>query len=316
MPVALLVASIALYRKVPWLLPCAALFVIGAAPALGLTPFSFQRFSTVADRYVYLSMLGPALALAAWLARWKGADPTRNLTPSRKTLAIVAIVLALLGARSFAQTFVWMDTRRLFTHSLKINPRSYDAYEGLAADSEQRKKPQEAIDYANRAIAIDADRPEAYVTLGTIYMQLGNKDKAAPVLEKGLSLHPDNVQALIMLGSFRGQQGRTIEAEALLRKAIEINPDAEQAHLNLAVLLGSTKRPTEAIEEAEAAVRLDGGDALAHYCYADLLIRKHDVDAAIQQLQIARQIAPDLPQAQEAYAWLARVRGQSPRPNP
>ncbi len=53
----------------------AALTVAGLLPVLGLIPFSQQRYSTVADRYFYLAMLGPAI-LFAWvitphcLARW------------------------------------------------------------------------------------------------------------------------------------------------------------------------------------------------------------------------------------------------------
>ncbi len=49
------------------LLPSAALFVVGIVPVLGLVPFAFQRYATVADRYLYVSMIGPALALAALL---------------------------------------------------------------------------------------------------------------------------------------------------------------------------------------------------------------------------------------------------------
>jgi len=36
-------------------------------PVSGLVPFVFRKNSTVSDRYVYLSMLGPALALASFL---------------------------------------------------------------------------------------------------------------------------------------------------------------------------------------------------------------------------------------------------------
>ena len=40
----------------------AIIFVIGLLPTLGLTRFQFQIFSTVSDRYAYLSLLG-ALSL-------------------------------------------------------------------------------------------------------------------------------------------------------------------------------------------------------------------------------------------------------------
>ena len=46
------------------LLIAAAVFAAALLPVLGLIPFGFQQISTVADRCVYLSLLGPALALA------------------------------------------------------------------------------------------------------------------------------------------------------------------------------------------------------------------------------------------------------------
>ena len=45
------------------------IFVAGLAPVLGFVPFEFQSFSTVADRYVYLPMLGVALAVAGIMAQ-------------------------------------------------------------------------------------------------------------------------------------------------------------------------------------------------------------------------------------------------------
>ena len=50
--------------RVPWLVAAAGVFVAGLLPNLGLVPFAFQAFSTVADRYMYIALLGPAFALA------------------------------------------------------------------------------------------------------------------------------------------------------------------------------------------------------------------------------------------------------------
>ena len=50
--------------RVPWLVAAVGVFVTGLLPVLGLVPFAFQAYSTVADHYMYSAMLGPALALA------------------------------------------------------------------------------------------------------------------------------------------------------------------------------------------------------------------------------------------------------------
>src|SRR5262245_31448141 len=86
--------------RAPWLVAAAGVFVAGLLPNLGLVPFAFQAFSTVADRYMYIALLGPAFALAWGLAqsrqRWLGVGS--------------AVVLGVLGIGSAWQTSYWHDT--------------------------------------------------------------------------------------------------------------------------------------------------------------------------------------------------------------
>jgi len=57
-----------------WRLQCqgvwlaGGVFLAGLAPMLGLVPFMFQAYSTVADRYVYLAMVGVALGVG-WICQ-------------------------------------------------------------------------------------------------------------------------------------------------------------------------------------------------------------------------------------------------------
>src|SRR5205814_471550 len=61
-------------RSARWALASVLLFVVALLPTLGLVPFDYQRYSTVADRYLYLAMLGPAVASSA-------QPPTRSARP-------------------------------------------------------------------------------------------------------------------------------------------------------------------------------------------------------------------------------------------
>ena len=64
-------AAIALLFLLPALRSCrlpAVLFLAPLLPVLGFVPFAFQHISTVADRYTYLAMLGPALGISLVLA--------------------------------------------------------------------------------------------------------------------------------------------------------------------------------------------------------------------------------------------------------
>jgi len=58
-------------RKIP---PLSGLFppvLRSFLPISGIVPFIFQIFSTVADRYLYLSMMGPAIAVGFYSKRKK-----------------------------------------------------------------------------------------------------------------------------------------------------------------------------------------------------------------------------------------------------
>ena len=84
-------------------LAAACIFVAGVLPVLGLVPFYFQIISTVADRYIYLAMLGPALALAWFLSRhWHDWS-----------VALTAFMLVVLAVLSHRAAGYWSDQEAL-----------------------------------------------------------------------------------------------------------------------------------------------------------------------------------------------------------
>jgi hypothetical protein len=97
------------------------IFVLGVAPVLGLTPFVFQNYSTVADRYVYLSMLGVALAVATLVAQH----------PRPQVGIVCVVVIIALAVRSFLQVEVWANDETLMRHALTVTPNSPAANNNL-----------------------------------------------------------------------------------------------------------------------------------------------------------------------------------------
>ena len=67
---------------------------------LGLLEFVFQFYSTVADRYMYVPMLGVAMAVAWVLSRHR----------NRFVILGFSVLIIVLGALSFVQAGVWRDT--------------------------------------------------------------------------------------------------------------------------------------------------------------------------------------------------------------
>ena len=94
----------------------------------------YEYDSTVADRYLYLAMLGPALALAIFLKR--------HSRPSFYTVS--ALVLFVLAIMSFRRRADLAGQITLFGYTLRHNPRSWQARINLGHMLEKQGKKEEA----------------------------------------------------------------------------------------------------------------------------------------------------------------------------
>ena len=91
--------------KRPQIRAAGLVFLAGLLPVLGLTSFVFQYYSTVADRYIYVAMLGVAMAVA-WVISSYG---------NRMVIGGFLVVATLLCCVSFTQAGYWKDHEVLST---------------------------------------------------------------------------------------------------------------------------------------------------------------------------------------------------------
>lgn len=109
-----------LRARAPWLLASLGVLVAGALPSIGIVPFDYQHYSTVADRYLYIAMLGPAIAAAYLVQRFK-----------RPAATIIIGFVGILAALSVIQLGYWRDDWRLMAYTLQTNPQSLAAGNGF-----------------------------------------------------------------------------------------------------------------------------------------------------------------------------------------
>jgi tetratricopeptide (TPR) repeat protein len=240
---ALVALLLALYRRrAPALVAAALIFLAGVLPVLGFLPYQFQFYSTVADHYLYLSMLGPAVAMA-WLA---------DRRPRPIVLAACAAALGALGLRSVDQGKYWRDDETLFGRAIQVNPRSFVAHNNLGTELFHRglrEGRSELFDRAVRhfraSIEIFPDYPSGHENLGIALMRTGRERQAEPHLRAALRASPgappglraDPAQTHTLLGDALLARGRSDEAVEQFRAALKVNPDYAPARerLELAV---------------------------------------------------------------------------------
>lgn len=226
------------------MLAALAIFVLVLAPVLGLVPFLFQFYSTVADRYAYLAMIGPGLALAYVFAR----------IPQRYAVAGGVVILTALSIRSAVQVQTWRDTDTLLAHTIAVNPRSYLAY------------TNSGVELINRgARLVPQARSEADAAAGRAMMDAGEKS-----LKKALEIWPEYPSAWNSLSIYYLKTGRTDEALDARQKAADAYdrlPPAlnEGSRMRVALAQACLKngRHEQAIANLKAFLQRNPGDAEA-----------------------------------------------------
>ncbi len=267
---------------VPWLAATAGVLVAGLLPMLGLVPFAFQAYSTVADRYMYIAMLGPALALAWGLAQLQ-----------QRWLAVGGVVvLGVLGIGSMWQTHYWHDSVSLFEHALTVNPRSSVAHNTLGMVRAAQNRLAEATHYYTEALRLWPRNTQAYNNLGNALSRQGKTQEAIEQYMEALRLKPNFAEAYNNLGAALTDQGRVAEAIGYYTTALRLQPAYAGAHYNLGNALSRQGKTQEAIEQYTEALRFKPNSAQAHNNLGAALADQGRVAEAISHYNAALRLQP------------------------
>ncbi len=163
-------------------------FVINLIPFVGFHAISFMRFGWVMDHFLYLPILGwLGLTVAAL-----GQMEERLSTPARPyAIGGVALLIILLAVEShrYAKTFV--NSEALWTHTIRLYPEAWPAYNNLGNALANEDRLTEAKDEYEQALKLNPNYPEAHNNLGIIFAQTGRVPEAIDQFEQALRLCPD-----------------------------------------------------------------------------------------------------------------------------
>ena len=281
------------HRQLPGIILGLEVFVAGLLPVLGWVPFLFQVHSTVADRYVYLAMLGPALGLA-WLLQYRG--------PGRVWWGLVALGLMLLGWQGARQVRVWQDTVTLFTHALQVNPRSAMAHNNLGLALANQGQFEAAIAHYRQALCLRPDYVYTHNNLGLALANQGQLEAAIAHYTTALQLQPSYATAHSNLGLTLIRRGQFKEAITHFSQALAILPNDPKVLNHLGIAFAAQGKFAEATEQFIRAIQQQPTSAKAYHNLGLALSRQGRLAEAIVALRTARHVAPTWPQAASSLA--------------
>jgi tetratricopeptide (TPR) repeat protein len=215
-----------------------------------------------------------------------------------------------------------------------------------AVELQQQGKLIEAAAEYRAALAIKPDYPEAQANLGVVLSRLGKYDEAIVAYESALRLAPHLAPIQLNLGIAHYRAGQYAKAAETLRSFLEKKPDSVQARqlyglslveigqdedaiIQLELTLDAAPQETAVLyslglaylrsnkpgkpgwrEMIERLAAFPAGVPTAHLLRGQSLIAGREYERAIEELQKAAALNPDLPRLQYslglAYEQLKR----------
>jgi adenylate cyclase len=185
---------------------------------------------------------------------------------------------------------------QFFEEAVALDPEYPDPYIRMGeihmheARLGMSKNPQksigQALELAQKALALDESHPWVHNLLGFIYLRKRQYEKGIAACERAVALSPNNVESLSYLGLALSVAGRPQEAIPYLEKAIRLNPVFP---MPATFFLGDTYRVMDKCEDAipllEKALRWQQGYMVLlnlAACYS-ALGREEEAESSVTQ---------------------------------
>jgi len=191
----------------------------------------------------------------------KEVEEAIALTPENSSLysllaAIHLMDLMLGSTRSSLTSLAQAD--KCLKKALALNKDNSDAYMTLGFLYVMRKEHDEAIAAAKRAVTLSPNGADAFANLGWILAVSGRPEEGVKFLNKAIRLNPLPPSIYFnQLGGALRLLGRYEDAKAALDKALDREPTNLFAHIGLAATYLYLGRQQEAHAEAAKILKLD-----------------------------------------------------------
>jgi tetratricopeptide (TPR) repeat protein len=202
------------------------------------------------------------------------------------------------------------EARESFAGATKLHASYPDtlpnAWNNLGLLAAREGKTDEAIEYFQKALALNPALFVALENLGNAYRQQKRWNDARDTLQKALTVNPVDPEANYGLGMVFAQTDDTERAYEYLRKAIELRPVYPEALNNLGVLYLRTQRPDEAVASFAECIRKAPDFEQSYFNLAQVYALENQPLKARDTLQELLKRHPDNEPAQKALDQLSR----------
>ena len=192
------------------------------------------------------------------------------------------------------------------------NSVAYIAY-ARALTTSKNKSLEKAMEYIDKAIALDPRSIDAYIVKGDIYTEKNRGSEAALNYNKALDIDKISVEAILRKGILYRRTTSYDVAIETLNEAIKIDPSFAPAYRELGENYYEKKNMDRAKEEFKKYLSLSKNNFSARLRYAGLLFRTRDYQNAMNEAQQLLQMNPENITALRIKAYTAVEMGDHKR---
>lgn len=219
-------------------------FLLLMAPTSSILPIR----DAVAERRLYLSMLGLLLIAVEFLARLKIA---------RRTLATACVVVVVIFAgMTYARAEVWSSELTLWGDTTQKSPENWRAHFQLASAYYNLGRCAEAASEYQKTAQLETPDYNLLVNWGLAYDCLSQPDNALARLRQAAALEP-TAHVYSQIGMIYGKRAQWTEAMEALAKAQQIDPGFAPTYVYQGLVRLATNQPEAAVQDFQRALAID-----------------------------------------------------------
>jgi predicted O-linked N-acetylglucosamine transferase (SPINDLY family) len=180
----------------------------------------------------------------------------------------------------------------LLQQVLRSDARNFDALHLLGLSHLRRKEHRAALDWLERAAALQPGFAPLHNNMGIAQRELGDAQAALACYDRALALQPGHADAHNNRGNVLRDLKRPQEALAAYDQALALKPGNAPAWHNRGLALMDLAQPTAALQSHEQALALDPDYAQAHVDRGVALAALQQAEAALAAYGLALQLQP------------------------
>lgn len=256
---------------------------VSILPVMNIIPLA----NIMADRYLYLPILGFCLFLSAILL---------HLRTVIKYPVIVSLILFYIVI-TVARNNIWRDEFTLWYNSSQSPFCSFTTYNNLGTQYNKKGYPDMALRYYQKAL--QKAQEVGFTKYAAVYYNIGNAcekknlpHQAVAAYKKAIQIKPDYQQAHNNLGKVYFTLDQYDDAIAEYSAAITIDPNFAYAYNNLGVLYNKLGRQEDAVLAYKKALSLDPQYGDAYYNLGNIYEARREYDLAMEAYQTALKVDP------------------------